>query len=68
MWRILVPASTAAKDIQWAALEAATTFRSAELDSVPRNELRQRIENEAAMTMAAKVETEAEGVFFFFFL
>ena len=53
-----------AKDIQWAALEAAEVFRPAELDGVSGNELRQRIENEATVTVVAKVETEAEGVFF----
>ena len=53
-----------AKDIQWAALEAAEVFRPAELDGVSGNELRQRIENEATVTVVAKVEIEAEGVFF----
>ena len=53
-----------AKDIQWAALEAAEVFRPVELDGVSGNELRQRIENEATVTVVAKVETEAEGVFF----
>nr|POF07489.1 dehydration-responsive element-binding protein 1b [Quercus suber] len=64
VWRILVRALTTAKDIQRATLEAAESFRLAELDNVSGNELRQRIENEATMTMAAKVETEAEVVFF----
>lgn len=49
------------------ALEAATAFWPAELDSVSRNELRQKIENEAAMTVTTKVETEAEGVCVCFF-
>ena len=53
-----------AKDIQWAALEAAEVFRPVELDGVSGNELRQRIENEATVTVVAKVEIEAEGVFF----
>ena len=53
-----------AKDIQWAALEATKVFQPAELDGVSGNELRQRIENEAAVSVVAKVETESEGVFF----
>ena len=53
-----------AKDIQWTALEATKVFQPAELDGVSGNELRQRIENEATVTVAVKVETKVEDVFF----
>ena len=65
MWRIPVLMSTTTKDIQRAPLEAAEVFRAAELDGVSRNELRQRIENEATVTVAVKVETKVEDVFFY---
>ncbi|XP_023914955.2 dehydration-responsive element-binding protein 1B [Quercus suber] len=72
-WRLPVPASPSAKDIQRAAAEAAEVFRPAELDWVSGDELSQRLEN-AAATMAAavavaaaaaaKAEAEAESMLF----
>ncbi|KAF3965077.1 hypothetical protein CMV_010714 [Castanea mollissima] len=52
-WRLPVPASPTAKDIQRAAAEAAEAFRPAELDWVSGDELNQSLENAAAATMAA---------------
>ena len=77
-WRLPVPASPTAKDIQRAAAEAAEAFRPAELDWVSGDELSQRLENAAAATMAAvavaaaaalaaaaaAAKTEAESTFF----
>ncbi|KAK4538912.1 hypothetical protein RGQ29_032193, partial [Quercus rubra] len=56
VWRLPVPASAAAKDIQRAALEAAEAFRPAQLGAVT-------VAAEAE-TVAAEAETEPESVFF----
>ncbi|XP_075671756.1 dehydration-responsive element-binding protein 1A-like [Castanea sativa] len=72
VWRLPVPASAAAKDIQRAALEAAEAFRPVELDGVSGDDLRRRLENtaaavtvaETAVTVAAKAEIEPESVVF----
>ena len=79
VWRLPVPASAAAKDIQRAALEAAEAFRPAQLGGVSGDDLTRRIENAAAAvtvaetavtvaaeaeTVAAEAETEPESVFF----
>ncbi|KAL4621469.1 hypothetical protein ACB092_06G230100 [Castanea dentata] len=56
VWRLPVPASAAAKDIQRAALEAAEAFRPVELDAVT--------VAETAVTVAAKAEIEPESVVF----
>ncbi|XP_075671478.1 dehydration-responsive element-binding protein 1B-like [Castanea sativa] len=65
VWRLPVPASVAAKDIQRAALEAAEAFRPAGLDGVSGDDLTRRLENAAAaVTVAAEAEIEPEGVFF----
>ncbi|XP_050250103.1 dehydration-responsive element-binding protein 1A-like isoform X2 [Quercus robur] len=65
VWKLPVPASAAAKDIQRAALEAAEAFRPAELDDVSGDDLTQRLENAAAaVTVAAEAEIEPESVFF----
>ncbi|XP_023897366.2 dehydration-responsive element-binding protein 1A [Quercus suber] len=65
VWRLPVPASAAAKDIQRAALEAAEAFRPAELDDVSGDDLTQRSENAAAeVTVAAEAEIEPESVLF----
>ncbi|KAL4595267.1 hypothetical protein ACB092_12G079100 [Castanea dentata] len=55
-WKLPVPVSTAAKDIQRAAAEAAELFRPAELNEVSRDVLSRGLENAA--------ETKAEEVFF----
>ncbi|KAK9990484.1 hypothetical protein SO802_025469 [Lithocarpus litseifolius] len=60
-WRLPVPASAGAKDIQRAAAEAAEAFRPAELDGVFGDESRWKLESAAA---AVAVEMEDEGVFF----
>ncbi|KAF3948329.1 hypothetical protein CMV_025661 [Castanea mollissima] len=65
-WKLPVPVSTAAKDIQRAAAEAAELFRPTELDEVSRDVLSQGLEN-ATTTMATTLEaaeTKAEDVFF----
>ena len=65
VWRLPVPASTATKDIQRAALEAAEAFRPAKLEDVSRDDLRRRLENAAtSMTVAAEAEIVPESVFF----
>ena len=65
LWRLPVPASTAAKDIQRTALEAAEAFRPAELDDVSGDDLTQSSENAAAaVTVAAEAEIEPESVVF----
>ncbi|KAK4578782.1 hypothetical protein RGQ29_028749 [Quercus rubra] len=56
VWKLPVPASAAAKDIQRAALEAAEAFRPAELDAVK--------VAETSVTLAAEAEIETESVFF----
>ena len=67
-WRLPIPVSTAAKDIQRAAAEAAELFRPTELDEVSRDELNQGLENATITTTVATtseaVETKAEDVFF----
>ncbi|KAK7838230.1 dehydration-responsive element-binding protein 1A [Quercus suber] len=67
-WRLPVPKSTAAKDIQRAAAEAAELFRLAELDGVSREELSQGLENATSTTTVTTtseaVETKVEDVFF----
>ncbi|XP_050291502.1 dehydration-responsive element-binding protein 1B-like [Quercus robur] len=73
-WRLPVPASAAAKDIQRAAAEAAEAFRPAELDRVFGDESRWKFESAeaAAVVVAAAavaatevvVEMEEEGVYF----
>ena len=67
-WRLPIPVSTAAKDIQRAAAEAAELFRPTELDEVSRDELNQGLENATTTTTVATtseaVETKAEDVFF----
>lgn len=61
-WRLPVPATAEAKDIQRAAAEAAEAFRPMESDGVSGDELRPRRENTvAAMEAAAEVEAEAEA-------
>ena len=68
IWRLPIPVSTAAKDIQRAAAEAAELFRPTELDEVSRDELNQGLENATTTTTVATtseaVETKAEDVFF----
>ncbi|KAM4094269.1 hypothetical protein ACJW30_06G183300 [Castanea mollissima] len=65
VWRLPVPASAAAKDIQRAALKAAEAFRPAELDDVSGDDLTQRLGNTAAaVTVAAEAEIEPESVSF----
>ena len=67
VWRLPVPASAAAKDIQRAALEAAEAFRPAQLGGVSGDDLTRRLENaaaavtvaETAVTVAAEAETVA---------
>uniref|UniRef100_A0A7N2MG54 AP2/ERF domain-containing protein n=1 Tax=Quercus lobata TaxID=97700 RepID=A0A7N2MG54_QUELO len=74
VWKLPVPASAAAKDIQRAALEAAEAFRPAELDDVSGDDLTQRLENaaaavtvaETAVTVAAEAEAEIEPESVFF--
>ena len=66
-WRLPVPVSTAAKDIQRAAAEAAELFRPAELDGVSRDELSQELENATRTTVettSEAAETKVEDVFF----
>ena len=67
-WRLPIPVSTAAKDIQRAAAEAAELFRPTELDEVSRDELNQGLENATITTTVATTseaaETKAEDVFF----
>ncbi|KAM4104764.1 hypothetical protein ACJW30_06G183400 [Castanea mollissima] len=58
VWRLPVPASAAAKDIQRAALEAAEAFRPVELDAAAVTVA------ETAVTVAAKAEIEPESVVF----
>ncbi|XP_075671643.1 dehydration-responsive element-binding protein 1D-like [Castanea sativa] len=65
VWRLPVPASAAAKDIQRAALKAAEAFRPAELDDVSGDDLTRGLGNAAAaVTVAAEVEIEPESVSF----
>nr|XP_023923081.1 dehydration-responsive element-binding protein 1A-like [Quercus suber]POE97265.1 dehydration-responsive element-binding protein 1c [Quercus suber] len=72
VWRLPVPASAAAKDIQRAALEAAEAFRPAQLDGVSGDDLTRKLENaaaevtvaETAVTVVAEAEIEPENVFF----
>ncbi|KAL4621468.1 hypothetical protein ACB092_06G230000 [Castanea dentata] len=65
VWRLPVPASAAAKDIQHAALKAAEAFRPAELDDVSGDDLTRRLGNTAAaVTVAAEAEIEPESVSF----
>ncbi|KAL4621467.1 hypothetical protein ACB092_06G229900 [Castanea dentata] len=65
VWRLPVPASAAAKDIQRAALKAAEAFRPAELDDVSGDDLTRRLGNAAAaVTVAAEAEIEPESVSF----
>ncbi|XP_075671632.1 dehydration-responsive element-binding protein 1D-like [Castanea sativa] len=65
VWRLPVPASAAAKDIQRAALKAAEAFRPAELDDVSGDDLTRKLGNAAAaVTVAAEAEIEPESVSF----
>ena len=68
IWRLPIPVSTAAKDIQRAAAEAAELFRPIGMDEVSRDELNQGLENATTTTTVATtseaVETKAEDVFF----
>ncbi|XP_030931862.1 dehydration-responsive element-binding protein 1B-like [Quercus lobata] len=64
LWRLPVPASTAAKDIQRTALEAAEAFRPAELIGVSGDDLTQSSENEATVAVAAETEIEPEDTSF----
>ena len=65
-WRLPVPASAAAKDIQRAASEAAEAFRPAELDRVFGDESRWKLESAAAaavvLAAAAVAATAAVAV------
>ena len=65
-WRLPVPASAAAKDIQRAAAEAAEAFRPAELDTVFGDESRWKLESAAAAAVvvaaAAAAATAAVAV------
>ena len=65
-WRLPVPASAAAKDIQRAAAEAAEAFRPAELDRVFGDESRWKLESAAAAAVvvaaAAAAATAAVAV------
>ncbi|KAM3757265.1 hypothetical protein ACB098_02G175100 [Castanea mollissima] len=70
-WRLPVPASATAKDIQRAAAEAAEAFRPVELDEGFGDESRWKLESAAAAAVvvaaaaaAVAVEREGEGVFF----
>ena len=75
-WRLPVPASAAAKDIQRAAAEAAEAFRPVELDRVYGDGSGWKLESAAAAAVAVAaaavaataaavaVEMEEEGVFF----
>nr|XP_023916189.1 dehydration-responsive element-binding protein 1B-like [Quercus suber]XP_023916190.1 dehydration-responsive element-binding protein 1B-like [Quercus suber]XP_023916191.1 dehydration-responsive element-binding protein 1B-like [Quercus suber]XP_023916192.1 dehydration-responsive element-binding protein 1B-like [Quercus suber]XP_023916193.1 dehydration-responsive element-binding protein 1B-like [Quercus suber]XP_023916194.1 dehydration-responsive element-binding protein 1B-like [Quercus suber] len=60
-WRLPVPVSAEAKDIQRTAAEAAEAFRPAESDVVSEDEVRPMRKNALS---PATTETEAEGVFF----
>ncbi|XP_065627406.1 dehydration-responsive element-binding protein 1B-like [Quercus suber] len=60
-WRLPVPVSAEAKDIQRTAAEAAEAFRPAESDVVFEDEVRPMRKNALS---PATTETEAEGVFF----
>ncbi|XP_065628769.1 dehydration-responsive element-binding protein 1B-like [Quercus suber] len=60
-WRLPVPVSAEAKDIQRTAAEAAEAFRPAESDVVFEDEVRPMRKNAPS---PATTETEAEGVFF----
>ena len=65
VWRLLVSASAATKDIQCAVLEAAEAFRPIELEDVSGDDLRRSLENAATVvTVAAEAEIELESVFF----
>ena len=64
LWRLPVPASTAAKDIQRTAMEAAEAFRPAELIGVSGDDLTQSSENEATVAVAAETEIEPEDTSF----
>ncbi|XP_030934095.1 dehydration-responsive element-binding protein 1B-like [Quercus lobata] len=64
-WRLPMPASAEAKDIQRAAVEAAEMFRPTELDKASGDELRPMGKNAMSIaTTAEATETEAKGVFF----
>ncbi|KAM4104770.1 hypothetical protein ACJW30_06G183700 [Castanea mollissima] len=60
LWRLPVPASKAAKDIQQTALEAAEAFRPAELVGVSWDDLTQSSENADTVAVAAAAAAEAE--------
>ena len=64
LWRLPVPASTAGKDIQRTAMEAAEAFRPAELIGVSGDDLTQSLENEATVAVAAETEIEPEDTSF----
>ncbi|XP_075650279.1 dehydration-responsive element-binding protein 1B-like [Castanea sativa] len=65
VWRLPMPASAEAKDIQRAAAEAAEMFRPTELDKVSGDELRPMGKNVVSIaTIAEATKTEAKGVFF----
>lgn len=60
-WRLPVPVSAEAKDIQRTAAEAAEAFRPAESDVISEDEMRPMRKNAVS---SATTEMEAEGVFF----
>ena len=64
LWRLPVPESTSAKDIQRTAMEAAEAFRPAELVGVSGDDLTQSLENEATVAVAAETEIEPEDTSF----
>ncbi|KAF3959458.1 hypothetical protein CMV_015731 [Castanea mollissima] len=65
VWRLPMPASAEAKDIQRAAAEAAEMFRPTELDKVSGDELRPMGKNAVSIaTIVEATKTEAKGVFF----
>ena len=61
-WRLPVPASAAAKDIQRAAAEAAEAFRPAELDRVFGDESRWKFESAAAAAVVVAAAAAAAAV------
>ena len=64
-WRLPMPVSVEAKDIQRAAVEAAEMFRPTEPNKVSRDELRPMGKNAVSVaTTAEAIETEVKGVFF----
>ncbi|XP_075648147.1 dehydration-responsive element-binding protein 1A-like [Castanea sativa] len=60
-WKLPVPVSTAAKDIQRAAAEAAELFRPTELHEVSRDKLSQGLENGTTTTTTTTMATTSEA-------